>query len=299
MGGLFGGLLTLAGEEIWLLDTRADQVNAIRQHGLTIRSATGDLVTSPNATTDPRDIGTADVVIIFVKSTATTQAAQTAQSLLGADTAVLTLQNGYGNAEKLAALLGPERVIAGTTAQGATLVGPGQVLHGGAGDTHIGSLTGGVSPALDNIAATLTRAGIPTIVDTDVTALIWGKLIINVGINALTGITGLKNGQLADYAETTAILKMAVLEAVKVADALGVTLPYPQPVAKVLAVAAATAQNRSSLLQDLSNNRLTEIDAINGAIVEAGIRLGIPTPVNQTLTLLVKTFEKIDEQNRP
>jgi 2-dehydropantoate 2-reductase len=239
------------------------------------------------------------VVIIFVKSTATTQAAQTAQSLLGADTAVLTLQNGYGNAEKLAALLGPERVIAGTTAQGATLVGPGQVLHGGAGDTHIGSLTGGVSPALDNIAATLTRAGIPTIVDTDVTALIWGKLIINVGINALTGITGLKNGQLADYAETTAILKMAVLEAVKVADALGVTLPYPQPVAKVLAVAAATAQNRSSLLQDLSNNRLTEIDAINGAIVEAGIRLGIPTPVNQTLTLLVKTFEKIDEQNRP
>ena len=294
MGSLFGGLLTLAGEEVWLLDICDDQIHTIREKGVVICSENGDLNARPNATTKPQDVGLVDLIIIFVKSIATSVVAKTALGLLTPDTMVLTLQNGYGNAEKLADVLGTERIIVGTTAQGATLLSHGRIMHGGAGDTHIGNLSGDVSPRLYQLAATLSKAGILTMVNKNVTSLIWGKLVINVGINALTGITGLENGQLASYAETNELLEKAVLEAVHVAQSLGVCLPYDEPVAQVLAVAKATAKNKSSMLQDLSKHRLTEIDDINGAIVREGAKIGIDTSTNYILTLLVKALEKIN-----
>ena len=298
MGSLFGGRLALAGEDVWLLDVWEEHVRTIRDKGLMIATVANDLVAQPRATTKPEDIGLADLVIIFVKSSATRAAAQTAAGLLGPQTAVLTLQNGYGNAETIAEVVGAERVIAGTTAQGATLLGPGRIMHGGSGDTHIGELGGGKTDRLEEVAACLTRAGIQTIADDNVAALIWGKLVVNVGINALTAITGLKNGELADHEETRQVLAMAVEEAVRVADAAGIRLPYDNAVEKVLAVAVATAQNRSSMLQDLSGGRLTEIDAINGALVREGERVGVATPVNSVLTLLIKALEKLPREGR-
>jgi 2-dehydropantoate 2-reductase len=149
-------------------------------------------VARPKATTKPEDIGTADLVIVFVKSSATRAAAETTAGLLGPDTAVLTLQNGYGNAEAIAGVVGAARVIAGTTAQGATLLGPGRIMHGGSGDTHIGELGGGITDRLEKVAACLTRAGIQTVADDNVASMIWGKLVVNVGINALTAFTGLR-----------------------------------------------------------------------------------------------------------
>ncbi|HWQ61050.1 MAG TPA: 2-dehydropantoate 2-reductase, partial [Negativicutes bacterium] len=235
MGSLFGGRLALAGEEVWLLDVWEEHVRTIRDKGLTIATAAKDLVARPKATTKPEDIGQADLVIIFVKSSATRAAAETAAGLLGAETAVLTLQNGYGNAETIADVVGAERVIAGTTAQGATLLGPGRIMHGGSGDTHIGDLGGRKTDRLAKVAACLTRAGIQTVADDNVATLIWGKLVVNVGINALTAITGLKNGELADHEETRQVLAMAVEEAVRVADAAGIKLPYDNAVEKVLA----------------------------------------------------------------
>lgn len=296
MGSLFGGRLALAGEEVWLLDVWEEHVRTITEKGLVIAAKDGEATARPRATTAPAEVGPADLVIVFVKATATEGAARTAATLLGPNTAVLTLQNGYGNAEAIAAVVGKERVIAGTTAQGATLLGPGRIMHAGGGETHIGEMGGGVTPRLERIAAILSSAGIATVCDADVVSLIWGKLVVNVGINALTGITGLRNGELADYGETREVLAMAVNEAVTVADAAGVKLPYPDPVDKVLAVAVATHQNRSSMLQDLSGGRLTEIDAINGAVVREGARLGVATPVNAVLTLLIKALEKLPKQ---
>lgn len=298
MGSLFGGLLALSGQEVWLLDLWETHIRTIRENGLVIAGSQGEIVTRPHATVDPGEIGSADLIVIFVKSTATGAAAQTAKRLLGPHTAVLTLQNGYGNAEELAGQLGPDRIIAGTTAQGATLLAPGRIMHGGNGETHIGELSGAASPRLRQIADAFTAAGIATHPEDSVAALIWGKLVINVGINALTGITGLKNGQLADYAETRELVCLAVAEAVTVAEAAGVRLPYADPVDKVLAVAAATAHNTSSMLQDLQGGRITEIDAINGAILREGARLGIATPVNRTLTLLIKTLEQINRDEK-
>lgn len=293
MGSLFGARLALAGKDVWLLDIWEDHIRAVQTNGLILDTPDRQLIAYPQATTKAEEIGSADLVIVFVKSTATRTAAQAALSLLNPDSAVLTLQNGYGNADELAGILGASRVIAGTTAQGATMLSPGRVLHGGNGETHIGEMDGNISPRLRKIAALLCDADIPTMTHKNVNSLIWGKLIINVGINALTGITGLKNGELLAYDEARELIKLAVWEAVAVAKAAGVDLPYHDPLHKVLTVASATAQNRSSMLQDLTNGRITEVDAINGAIVREGERLGVATPANKVLTLLIKTLEQI------
>ncbi|EAX48061.1 2-dehydropantoate 2-reductase [Thermosinus carboxydivorans Nor1] len=292
MGSLFGGRLAQAGEDVWLLDVWEEHVAAIQAHGLTLVDTTAETSIRLNATTQADDIGPVDLVIIFVKSYATPDAAQTAAALLGPATTVLTLQNGLGNAETLAKVLGAERVVVGTTAMGATLLGPGRIKCGGQGPTHIGSFSGGANPRLHDIATIFARAGIHTVVDSNVTALVWSKLIINVGINAITALTGIPNGQVMASAETRELVRLAVAEAVAVARASGIPLPHTNYFDQVATVAQATRDNRSSMLQDVTNRRRTEIDAINGAIVAAGKRLGVPTPVNETLTLLIKTLEQ-------
>ncbi|HMM20555.1 MAG TPA: 2-dehydropantoate 2-reductase [Selenomonadales bacterium] len=292
MGGLFGARLTSAGEEVWLVDTAEETIRAISQNGLTLDDAAGVAVTRPQAVTQASSVGPADLIIVFVKAWATPAAAKAARDLLKADTAVLTLQNGCGNAEILAAELGSERIIAGTTSQGASLLRPGHVLHGGSGDTQIGEVTGHMSPRLAQIAGVLTGAGIPTRPVGDISPFIWGKLLVNAGINAVTALTRLANGQLAEFAETRELVAAAVQEAAAVAGAAGVTLPYPDPVAAVFSVAKATARNRSSMLQDVLAGRPTEVAAINGVIVREGERLGVPTPANRLLTSLVLALSK-------
>ncbi len=121
--------------------------------------------------------------------------------------------------------------------------------------------------------------------------LIWGKLIINTGINALTAITGLMNGQLPRFEGTLDIMKDAVEEAVAVSKAKGINLPYVDPLTKVLEVCSQTSCNIASMLQDVLNKKTTEIDYINGAICREGEITGVPTPVNLTLTRLIKTIE--------
>ena len=172
------------------------------------------------------------------------------------------------------------------------MLAPGRIRHGGRGDTHIGRLAGPADDFCREAAAILTRAGIPAFAEDAVQSLIWGKLVINAGINALTALLRYGNGQLNDHEETRELVKLAVTEAVQVAAAAKIPLPYGDAVEKVLAVAAATATNRSSMLQDILHGRITEIDAINGALVREGLRLAVPTPVNRTLTLLIKALEK-------
>jgi 2-dehydropantoate 2-reductase len=293
MGGLFAARLAAAGEDVSVVDVWAEHVEAIRTQGLILETGEGVINALPAAASRGEDLAVAaDLVIIFVKSAMTAAAARSAQSLLAPAGRVLTLQNGLGNAETIAAVVGAEKVLAGTTAQGATLLAPGRIRHGGRGDTHIGRLAGPADDFCREAAAILSRAGIPAFAEDAVQTLIWGKLVINAGINALTALLRYSNGQLNDHEETCELVKLAVTEAVQVAAAAKIPLPYGDAVEKVLAVAAATATNRSSMLQDILHGRITEIDAINGALVREGMRLAVPTPVNRTLTLLIKALEK-------
>jgi len=299
MGCLFGGFLAESGEEVWLLDRRKQRAEQITSNGLKIEGISGEHKVKVNVTVNPSRIGVCDLVIYTVKSYDTLEAAKNTSPLAGEDTALLTLQNGVGNVEALGEVFGRDRIIGGVTSEGATVLGPGHIRHAGKGDTTIGPVSqpkAGLQNRLKNIAETFTKAGFSAKVSDNVRDLIWSKLLINVGINALTGITRLNNGRLVEFETTRQILKESVLEAVAVTQAKGIKLTYPDPVEKVESVCVATGANVSSMLQDVLKRRKTEVDYINGAIIKEGKDLNIPTPVNATLTNLIKTIESSYEK---
>jgi 2-dehydropantoate 2-reductase len=293
MGSLFGGILREAAHEVWLVDIWEAHMKAINSSGLRISGVSGDrIVGGLRAVSVADQVGPSDLVVVFVKSTVTEAAVFQAKPLLGPRTLALTLQNGLGNVEKMAATIPRTQIVAGTTAQGATVLGPGEIRHAGKGLTTIGELDGSRSARISELAEAFNAAGLETGISDNVLGLIWGKLLVNVGINALTALTGLKNGQLLEHSETAAVMERAVREAAAVARAKGIRLPFPDPVAHTRQIARATAENRSSMLQDVSSGRKTEIDMINGAIVREGASLGLDTPVNAVLTDLVKMMER-------
>jgi 2-dehydropantoate 2-reductase len=293
MGSLFGGRLSEANVDVVLYDIFREHVEKVNADGLAIEdAATGSVtVCRPRASTDPRTLEGSDVLIIFVKSTATEQAAAELAPRTGRDAIVLTLQNGLGNEAIINRHFGPHRTAAGVTSQGATFLGPGRIRHAGSGPTHI-CMSDRNNERLSPLCAALAAAGFETHVSTDVESLVWSKLVINVGINALTAITGQPNGRLLESEDTRAIMADLVAEAVAVAGARGVTLTHGDPLAVVYDVARKTGANRSSMLQDFDRRRASEIDVMNGAIVREAAREKIPVPVNATITRLVRALEK-------
>ena len=296
MGSLYGGFLAEAGNEVWLLDVWKEHVTAIREQGLRIEGISGErCIKNIHATDTPSAIGPSELVIVFVKSTVTDLALKEAQDIIGEDTVILTLQNGLGNIEKIASVVDNESIIAGTTAHGATVLGAGHIKHAGRGATIIGEIDGKDTARIKAVADVLNAAKLETTISNNVMGLIWDKLLVNVGINALTAITRLKNGRLIEFRETEEILELAVTEALMVAQAKGIQLNYADPVAHTKDVCKLTAENKASMLQDILHKRKTEIDMINGAIVREGEKLGIRTPVNKVLSNLVAVIQRFIE----
>jgi 2-dehydropantoate 2-reductase len=292
MGSLFGAMLAEAGNEVWLYDVWLEHVKAINQAGLRIEREGITRTIEIRATDDPVQIGRAELVIIFVKSSRTNAAAETAQTIAGSDGSVMTLQNGMGNADVIAEFIEPERILAGTTSHGATLLGPGSIRHAGSGPTTIGPWAQGEDGMYraGQYADVFSRAGINTEFVANVRSVVWNKLLINIGINAITALTNIKNGQILDLEITRELSRAAVNEAINVARELKITV-YDDALDVVFNVAEATALNRSSMGQDVDGLRQTEIAAINGFIVREAKKLGLSAPVNFTLTALIQTLE--------
>jgi len=291
MGSLFACFLSKMGEELWLLDKHQERADKISKDGLIVEGISGDHIVHVNQTTNPGDIGEVDVIIICVKAYDTEKATKDVLPLMGEDTLLLTLQNGSGNVETISKIVGRDKVIGGTTSQGATVLGPGHIRHAGIGETTIGELDGKPSKRINIISDIFNSAGIETKITDDVEGLIWSKLLINVGINALTAVLRLRNGELVEHEPARGVLRASVEEAMSVVEVKGIKVAYDNPVRKVEDVCRATATNISSMLQDVLGAKKTEIGYINGAIVDEGKRLGVPVPVNTTLTSLVKTIE--------
>ncbi len=291
MGCLYGAYLSRVAEVV-LFDSWEAHVEAIREQGLFLEELDGsqECFRLP-ATTKVGEVGEVDLALVFVKSHQTAWAAEVVRTVLRPEGIALTLQNGVGNREVLARALGEERALQGVTAHGATLLGPGRVRHAGQGPTHL-ALSPVTGEWVERIAELFQAAGLEVHLSEDLDGLIWGKLLINVGVNALTAILRVPNGHLVENPPAREVMGLAVREAAAVAGAMGVRLPYPDPVGRAEEVCRATAANRSSMLQDVLRGSPTEIDVINGAIVREGERLGLATPVNRLLTLLVKAIEQ-------
>lgn len=292
MGSLFAYLFSQAGHSPWLLSNCHERVAALKKEGLKVEEVTGTHhCVVDRITTDPGEIGTVELVIIFVKAYDTGKALRGAAPLIGDDTLVLTLQNGLGNLEKVISVVGPHRAIGGTTAHGATQLSHSHIRHAGIGETTIGAPKGGEARGIGTIKNILDFCGINTTVTDDLEGILWSKLVINAAINPLTAITKLNNGEIMEHAELLDIQRRIVKEACAVAKAQAITIHYRDPVVKVKDVCRATASNKSSMLQDIINGKKTEINYINGAIVSKGNAYSIPVPYNDIMTRLVSALE--------
>ena len=291
MGSLFGGSLSRAGEELWLVGYEKEQVETICSVGLTLEEKGESQIIPMKATPDVTAVGKADLVIFFVKTYDMEKAVSDSLALEKEDTIFLTLQNGLGNEDVICNQIDRRKVMLGITGHGATLLRPGHIRHAGWGKTFIGELDHQITDRALRIAQMFCRAGIETEVSPNIHDHVWGKLLVNVGINALTALTGFKNGQLVDYPETMRLMERLVSEAAEVARRKEAHIEE-NPIDRVRRVAEATRENRSSMGQDFDHRRQTEIDAINGAIVREAQELGIPVPFNQAVTDLVKAIEK-------
>lgn len=263
-----------------------EQIRAIRAGGLTllplVAGETPQTVPVAAYHTD-EPLPVAEVVLVLVKSGQTGNAAAVANRLLSPTGLAFTLQNGLGNVEILAHTLGTDRVNGGSTAQGAVIVRPGVVQHTGNGLTYLADGAGSRP-----LADLFNQAGITTHLVPDLAGVIWGKLIVNAAINPLTALLRVPNGFLAQDPIARLWLARIVEETAQVAQANGITLPYADPITRTLEVAQATANNHSSMLQDVQRGVPTENEAINGAIVRYGFKANCPTPLNSRLYQLIQ-----------
>lgn len=290
MGCLFGARLAPLADVV-MVGTWPEGLAALRERGIILADAQGEWVV-PVQVADEAILPSCDLALVLVKSYQTARAAHQAAELLASQGLALTLQNGLGNDEVLAASLGASRVALGVTAQGAMLLGPGRVYHAGTGPTYLG-VTPATRERLEEVGALFRQAGFETHLTENIAGLVWGKLVINSAINPLTALLRVPNGALLESESARALMEAVAWETARVARAQGVRLPFDDPAERVREVAAHTARNRSSMLQDVLRGAPTEIEAINGAVVRTGQRLGVPTPINATLWRLVCALEAI------
>jgi 2-dehydropantoate 2-reductase len=297
LGSFFGARLHNAGIPVILYSRNAEHVRAVQQSGLRLYEMDGLTHTLyPEACADIAEVPwTPQLVITLIKSRDTADAVRTVLPCCSGETLFLTLQNGIGNARLIQDLAGRERVLAGTTAQGATLLRPGEVRHGGEGTSYVGRPDAQADEAAERTAALLDGAGLPCEATDQADRLVWKKLLVNVGINAITALARVPNGFIEADPSARELACSAVREARDVARNAG--FDFPETVEReVLDVAARTSSNRSSMHQDVAAGRPTEIEAINGAVEDLARRYGLAAPVNWTLTRLIRLIDATHQQ---
>lgn len=290
-------MLTAGGNEVWLLGRRREVVDTINREGVTIQQIwTGETLRIPvRATVNAADAAPADLIVMAVKGPGTLQATKDALPAAGEGTIFLTVQNGIGNVETMASVVGREKVLAGVTSNGTTLLGPGSIRHTWMGDTTIGELDGQITTRLEQVAEVFRQSGIKVAVSQSVDLLLWTKLVGSCAMNPLGALLRVRNGQLVERAETRELMRAIVREVVSVAEAKGIPLSFSAAVERAETTCRNNATNKMSMLQDVERGAPTEINSINGAIVREGEAVGVPTPINWTLTQLVKALNYPEE----
>ena len=296
LGSTIGGTLAMGGNDVHFVDMWQEHVDLINKDGLHMTNEKEDWYVRVAARTTADTIGEADLVIVLVKSFATKQAVEQLKqtNVIGKNTLVMSLQNGLGNEETIASVIGSENVISGKTYVGGRLIQAGYISAGVQGKwTYIGELNGEITDRIQTVCNVFNDAGLLCEVSDNIKGLIWDKLLINVAAGALCGITRLPYGPLyeEDYIKDVAVA--AIQEGIQVAKAAGVVLKSEDPQYPWVAASEGLPGTfKTSILQSLELKRPTEIDFINGSIVEWGKKYGIATPVNQTLVACVKGIEK-------
>lgn len=279
--------------DVLLVDVVKAHVDAINENGLVFEHLDGSVETYKNlrATLDTTNEKPADLVILLTKGYQSAEALEKNKALIGGNTTVLSLQNGYGNADEIARYVPENQIVLGTSGGGAIVAGPGHVLHRGQGATHIGCLTEDQSRA-EAIKRAMDEGGVPEVeVVPNVRELVWSKLFVNIGINAICALMNDLNKTVVVNEFAHRASYVLVKEAVDVANAAGMDFDFDKEFANVMHLATVTGENVCSMLADVRNKRRTEVDRINGAVVSEGKKTGKPAPLNELITNLIHAKE--------
>lgn len=294
LGSAIGGTLASGGHDVTLVTRNADHVTAIRRDGLRLRDGDTEHVVAVRAESGYEHLDPVDLVIVLVKSFDTTEAVTAALPVVGDDTVVLTLQNGVGCEGMIAEVVGADRVVAGRTFVGGRIVESGVVEYGTKGRmTTIGELDGTRSDRIERIAAAFELAGLETVISTDMVAMMWEKLLVNVATGAWSALTGLPYGELSVHPDVASMAIATVVEAMEVAHALGVAITTTDPAEPWRRAWSGLPYGfKASMLQSIEKGSQTEVDVMHGAVSRGGRQAGVPTPINDTLLAAVKGLER-------
>jgi 2-dehydropantoate 2-reductase len=292
VGAYFGAKLARAGLDVVLV-ARGPNLAALRVRGVTVESPESSFSIAPvSAVADPSEAGPADLVLVCVKSYDTDATAAALRPIVRRDTIVLSLQNGIENEETLRRELGLGEMLGGLTHIGAELTEPGVVRHQTGGRIIFGELDGGESPRTRCLADLFHAAQIDAHLSRHISVMLWDKLCWNASFNATTAITGRTVGGLLGDADGRSLVRAAMFEVVRVARASGVPLDPKRVDDEIDQSASTMADVRTSMLQDLERGKPLEHDAINGAVVRAAQRAGVPAPIHRTLLALLECMSK-------
>lgn len=291
MGCLYGSYLS-RNNEVVMLDSYLPQVNALNAVGITVLEEDGSepQFHGIKAAVSGEYHEQADLVIVFVKSTFTEDALEINKSLFGENTLVMTLQNGAGNDRKIAKYVRPENIIIGTSKHNSVNMGGGKIRHSGHGVTTIGSNLE-ENTHLEEVRQLLAESGFAAEITPDIQRIIWSKLFVNLSINTFTAITRTPICSMIDNAYAWDFAEKMICEAVDVAEADGTHFSYMEVLNMVHHVCEDAGKGYSSMSQDVMHRRRTEIDAINGAIVEQAKLYNVPVPYNSLIVDLIHAIE--------
>ena len=284
MGSVYAGLFASAGHEVWAIDRWREHVEAIREKGLRVEGASGDRTVRIHATTEPREAGPCDLVVLATKAMHVSQAAEALKPLLGAQTPVLSIQNGLGGPDAAASILGRERVMVGVVGGfGASMKAPGHAHHNGMELVRLGEFGGPITERLKKVEQVWSGAGFRVKVFDDIDKLVWEKLLCNCAYSGPCGIAECTVGEVMADPDLARVSAACATEGFEVARERKINLGFADPVAYVRDFGSKIPHARPSVLLDLMAGRKSEIDVINGAI---------PRPVNQAVTQLVRAKER-------
>lgn len=296
MGSIIGATLVKGGQDVILIDPYQEHMDKIQHQGLQLTMNQNKEIIRLNTCTDPHQAEPVDIIVLLVKRIHSTAALEGAKGLIRDNTYVCTLQNGLGNTELLEQYLLKSRILQGVMRIAGRMNGPGNVSGEVAGGiaVYVGSLIKEKSAVAmaQKIAEDLTAGGLPSQFKSDVKQDIWTKAVNNICFNAPCGLLHLRIREYFAHPDGKRMVDEIAKETIQVAKAEGVVLDYQQIMWDLETnVIPAIGDHYPSLAQDMRNKRKTEIDSLNGAIVRFGRKLGIPTPVNDYITSLVKIAE--------
>ncbi|MFH1540966.1 MAG: 2-dehydropantoate 2-reductase [Elusimicrobiota bacterium] len=295
MGTLFAGLLSKSANDIYLLTKNKKAEKTIKKNGIKISGITKITISHSNPklkiTSNPIEISQPDLIIIFVKSYDTVFAVASIKKMMCKNTTVLTIQNGLGNYEILSKFLNKKRIISGTTSESSTFIKQGKVIHTGSGETIIEKSGKNISKQIADI---FNACGIKTILSDKIISVKWSKLVLNCAINPVAAISNVKNGEIIKRKNLFETAVESGKEVVLVAKKLKIKILFDDVAKKIEEICSATSENTNSMLADILSKKKTEIDFLNGTVVNIAKKLKIPVPVNKSLFEIIKKYDYRD-----